>query len=162
MVLLPLPPPSPPLPPLLFYPSSLHPSSFIPPPSTPPPLLPPPLILTTNKTGVFQHGVLLVLLGPEVSKRVDDDAKDEVLDDDDDYQEEEGKIVEDSQEKQSLLQRGEGGCGHIGVCMNTISLVPKSDSLRTSSNLIKKIDTGFVYSFIIYSCFVYYSKLCFP
>ena len=85
-----------------FLPFSLH---------SLPPL---PLILTTNETGVLQLVFLLVFLGPEVSKRVDDDTKDEVLDDDDDHQEE-GKVVEDSQEKQCVLQGSESGCGHTQV-----------------------------------------------
>ena len=76
----------------------------------------PPLILTTNETGVLQLVFLLVFFGPEVSKCVDDDdTKDEVLDDDDDHQEEEGKVVEDLQKKQCLLQGSESGCGHTQV-----------------------------------------------
>lgn len=46
----------------------------------------------------------MVFLCSEISKGVDDDTKDEVLEDDNDDQEEEGEVVEHSEKEQWLLQ----------------------------------------------------------
>ena len=62
--------------------------------------------LTTYETSVLEHLLLAVLLCPEVSKCVNDDTKDEVLNDDKDDQKEEGEIVEDTNEEEGFLEGG--------------------------------------------------------
>ena len=68
--------------------------------------------LTTYETCVFQHLFFSVLLGPQVSKGVDDDTKDEVLNDDDDDNQEERQIVQKSDEKQWLLQKSKDNASY--------------------------------------------------
>lgn len=58
---------------------------------------------TTDETGGFQDLLLSLFLAPQVSKRVDDDAKDQVENDDDD-DEEEQEVVDHSGCKQRLLR----------------------------------------------------------
>ena len=71
---------------------------------------------TTYETRVFQHLLFSVLLGPQVSKGVDDDAKDEVLNDDDDDNQEERQIVQKSDEKQWLLKKSrDNACYNTGI-----------------------------------------------
>lgn len=58
--------------------------------------------LTTNKTCCLQYFLFLLLLAPQVGKRVNDDAKDEVKDNNDDHEEEE-QVVDHPGGKQGLL-----------------------------------------------------------
>lgn len=59
--------------------------------------------LTTNKASIFKNFIFLLLFTPEIRECVDDDTKDEVQNDDDDNEEEQ-KIVDDTGNKQVLLQ----------------------------------------------------------
>ena len=61
-------------------------------------------LLTTDEARILQLFFLMVFLCSEISKGVDDDTKDEVLEDDNDDQEEEGEVVEHSEKEQWLLQ----------------------------------------------------------
>ena len=61
--------------------------------------------LTTYEACVFQHLFLSVLLSPQVSKGVNDDTKNQVLNDDDNDNQEERQIIQKSDEKQRLLQK---------------------------------------------------------
>lgn len=58
--------------------------------------------LTTNETRRFQYLLLLLFLTPQVSKSINDDAKDEVEDNDDDH-EEEKQVVDHPGSKKGLL-----------------------------------------------------------
>ena len=71
-----------------------HPSHTSPPPPQP----------TANKTRVLNHVLLLVLLGTQVSKGVDDDdTKNQVLNNDDCDEKEKGEVVDSTSIEQSLL-----------------------------------------------------------
>ena len=61
-------------------------------------------IRTTDEAGVFELFFFSVLFCSEVSKRVNDHTKDEVLKDDYYDSQEEGEVVHHSQEKERLLQ----------------------------------------------------------
>ena len=85
------------------------------------------MLLTANEAGVLQKLFFLILLSPEVSKGVNDHAKDEVLDDDHDHHYEESEVKRHSEEEQALLQGrrggGRGGEGEEGeecVCVATV------------------------------------------
>ena len=69
-----------------------HPSHTSPPPQP-----------TANKTRVLNHVLLLVLLGTQVSKGVDDDTKNQVLNNDDCDEKEKGEVVDSTSIEQSLL-----------------------------------------------------------
>lgn len=58
--------------------------------------------LTTDETRRFQYLLFLLFLAPQVSKRVNDDTKDEVQDNDDDHEEEQ-QVVDYSGSKKGLL-----------------------------------------------------------
>lgn len=58
--------------------------------------------LTANEARRLENFLFLLLLAPQVGKRVDDDAKDEVEHDDDDHKEEE-KVVNHSGCEEGLL-----------------------------------------------------------
>lgn len=62
-------------------------------------------LLTTNKTRVLENLLLVLLLAPQISERVDNNTKYQVEYNDDDHKEEQ-QIVNDAAHKHVLLQGG--------------------------------------------------------
>lgn len=60
--------------------------------------------LTANETRCFQNLLLLLFLAPQVSKSINDDAKDEVEDNDDDHEEEKQVVDHPGSEKGLLVK----------------------------------------------------------
>lgn len=73
------------------------------PTSETPPLDAPDQRLTAYEASCFQNFLFLLLLTSQVSKRINDDTKDEVQDDDDDDEIEE-EVINNSRSKQRLLK----------------------------------------------------------
>jgi len=59
-------------------------------------------LFTTDEAGILKNLFFLLLLTPQIGKRVDDDTEDQIKDDDNDNEEEQ-QVVYNSSKKQRLL-----------------------------------------------------------